>query len=328
MITEERTMPGARSIATALLAAAILPAQAQTYPSKPIRVIVPLPAGGSIDNVFRIASDRFQQLSGQPFVIDNRPGASGVLAAETVMRAPADGYTVLAASVTMMSINPHTFAKLAYDPQKDFVPVSNVYRTNYFWVTSATVPASNIKDFVAWARTSPGKASFGSAGVGSISHLASAMFNQAAKIELLHVPYKGAVQSMTDLLAGRISAVFAPIVAFGEHMKTGQVRVLAAATDKRVGSMPDVPTFLENGFEVVAPLWTGVVAPAGTPAAVVSTLNRHLVDTLTTPDVRERLLKGDQEPVPNSPSEFADFMRQDRERWGRAVKASGLKPSN
>jgi tripartite-type tricarboxylate transporter receptor subunit TctC len=318
-----------RFLLALLLGACALPAASQApFPSKPIRVIVPLPAGGSIDNVFRIASDRFQQISGQPFVIDNRPGASGFVAADAVMRAPADGYTVLAASVTMMSINPHTFVKLPYDPQKDFAPVSNFYRTNYFWVTSSTVPASNLKEFVAWAKANPDKASFGSAGVGSISHLASAMFNQAAGMELLHVPYKGAVQSMTDLLTGRISAVFAPVVAFSEHLKGGNIRVLAAATERRVGAMPDVPTFVESGFDVVAPLWTGVVAPAGTPAAIVQTLNRHIVETLNTPDVRERFLKGDQEPIPGTAAEFAEFMRIDRERWGKAVKASGLKPSN
>jgi tripartite-type tricarboxylate transporter receptor subunit TctC len=314
-------------LSLALLLCAALPAAAQApFPSKPVRVIVPLPAGGSIDNTFRIASDRFQQISGQPFVIDNRPGASGFVAADAVMRAPADGYTVLAGSVTMMSINPHTFAKLPYDPQKDFLPVSNFYRTNYFWVTSSAVPASNLKEFVAWAKANPDKASFGSAGIGSISHLASAMFNQAAGMELLHVPYKGAVQSMTDLLTGRISAVFAPVVAFSEHVKGGNIRVLAAATERRVGALPDVPTFVESGYDVVAPLWTGVVAPAGTPAAVVATLSRQIVETLSSPDVRERLLKGDQEPIPSSPSEFAEFMRVDRERWGKAVRASGLKP--
>jgi tripartite-type tricarboxylate transporter receptor subunit TctC len=152
------------------------------------------------------------------------------------------------------------------------------------------------------------------------------MFSQAAGIELLHVPYKGAIQSITDLVAGRVGAVFAPVIAIGEHARAGKAKVLAVATEKRVASMPDVPTFTEAGFDVVAPLWTGVVAPAGTPNDIVETLNRQFVQALNSPDVRERLNKVDQEPVPSSAADFAAFMRADRERWGRAVKAAAVKP--
>jgi tripartite-type tricarboxylate transporter receptor subunit TctC len=313
-----------RSLAVLLLVPAL--ALAQAFPAKPVRIVIPLPAGGSIDNTFRIVSDRYQQLTGQTFVIDNRPGASGIIAAQTVMQAPADGYTLLAASITMMSINPHTLAKLPYDPQKDFIPISNVYRTNYFWVVGPATTATNLKEYVAWARQNPDKASFGSAGIGSISHLASELFNQAAGIQLLHVPYKGAIQSMTDLVTGRVSAVFAPVIAFGENARAGKVKVLAVATEQRVSAMPDVPTFTESGFDVVAPLWTGVVAPAGTPAAIVETLNKHFVQALNSPDVRERFQKVDQEPVPTTSAQFAEFMRTDRERWGKAVRAAGIKP--
>jgi tripartite-type tricarboxylate transporter receptor subunit TctC len=320
-----------RMAATLLLGGLLLPigATAQApYPAKPIRIVVPLPPGGSMDITFRIVSTRFQQIAGHGFVIENRTGASGILAAETVMRAPADGYTLLGASVSLMSINPHTFEKLPYDPVKDFVPITNVYRTNYFWVAGPSAPAANLKEYVAWAKTAPGKASFGSAGVGSISHLASAMFSQAAGIELLHVPYKGAIQSITDMLAGRVSAVFAPVIAFGDHLKTGNLRVLAAATDRRVASFPDVPTFTEQGFDVIAPLWTGLVAPAGTPAPVIDTLNRHLVQALAAADVRDQLAKVDQETIGGTPAQFAQFMLTDRERWGKAVKASGFKSTN
>ena len=306
-----------------------LGAQAQgAYPAKPVRIIVPLPPGGSMDITFRIVSARFAQLAGQPFVIENRTGASGLLAAEAVMRASADGYTLLGASVSLMSINPHTFAKLPYDPQKDFVPITNVYRTNYFWVSGSAAPAANMKEYVTWAKSSPGKASFGSAGVGSISHLASAMLVQAAGIELLHVPYKGAIQSINDLLAGRVSAVFAPVIAFGDHFKTGNLRLLAVATERRVAAFPDVPTFVELGYDVVAPLWTGLVAPAGTPAAIVESLNRHLVQALASDEVKEALAKVDQETIGGTPAQFAQFMQSDRERWGKAVKASGFKAEN
>jgi tripartite-type tricarboxylate transporter receptor subunit TctC len=314
-----------KAFGAALLATASICAAQAPFPSKPIRIVVPLPPGGSMDVTLRIVSERFAQITGQPFVLENRTGASGVVAAETVMRAAPDGYTLLGASVSLMSINPHTFAKLPYDPQKDFVPVTNVYRTNYFWVVGPSVPAKNLKDYVAYAKAEQGKASFGSAGVGSISHLASAMFSQAAGIEFLHVPYKGAVQSINDLMAGRVGAVFAPVIAFGEHIKTGNLRVLAAATEKRVPSFPDVPTFTESGYDVVAPLWTGLVAPAGTPQSIVDALNKPLVQALASPDVRERLAKIDQEPIGGTPAQFAEFMRTDRERWAKAVKASGFK---
>jgi tripartite-type tricarboxylate transporter receptor subunit TctC len=304
-----------------------LPAAAQTYPAKPIRVITSLPAGSSIDITVRFVSERFQQITGQPFVIDNRTGASGVIAADLGAKAAPDGYTLLAGNISQFSINPFTFKQLPYDPAKDFAAVTQLVRTTYFWIAGPAAPGAALKDYLAWAKSNPGKATYASGGVGSISHFATVMIALAAGADLTHIPYKGSAQHVADLTAGRVGAAFSPWVSVREYVKSGQLRVLAVASEQRSSVLPDVPTFVELGYpDVVAPLWSGLMAPAGTPPTIVDAVARGVAQSFTHSEVRDKMLAIDQEPVGNTPAEFARFLEQDRARWGKAIKASGFKP--
>lgn len=316
-------------VAFCLLASgtATTPHAQDAYPNKPIRVVIPFAAGGSNDIVLRLVSDRFQQLTGQPLVADNRGGGSGIIAAEFVARSAPDGYTLMAASVGQMSLNPHSFLNLPYDAQTTFAPVSGLVATNYFWAVHPDVPAGSLREYVVWARANPDRANFGSTGIGTPSHLAGVMFAQASGAPLVNVPYKGAGPAITGLLGGQVSAAFVTLVLVKDAMRTGRLRILAAATEKRVPMLPDMPTFGELGYpDVVAPLWTALLAPAGTPPAVIDRLSRAVVQALASPEVAEKLLAADQEPAGSTPAQLAEFMRIDRERWGKAFRASGFKP--
>ena len=322
-----RTIIGAAVLLAAC--AASLCAQAQdAFPNKPIRVVIPFAAGGSTDFVLRVISDKFQQLTGQGWVAENRGGASGIIAAEFVARSAPDGYTLMAASVGQMSLNPHSFTNLPYDPQTTFAPVTGLVATNYFWAVHPDVPANSVREYIDWAKANPASANFGSTGIGTPSHLAGVMLAQASGAPLVNVPYKGVGPAITDLLGGRISAAFVTLVLVKDAVRGGKLKLLAAATEKRVATLPEMPTFGELGYaDVVAPLWTGLLAPAGTPPAVIERLNRATVQALASPEVREKLLASDQEPTGGTPAQLAEFMRIDRERWGRAFRASGFKPT-
>jgi tripartite-type tricarboxylate transporter receptor subunit TctC len=301
-------------------------AVAQPFPSKPIRVVVPFAAGSSIDLALRVISEKLQQSTGQPLVVDNRGGAGGAIAAEAVAAAPADGYTLMAATIGQMSINPHAYAKLRYDPEKSFTPITQLVRSQYIFAVHPEVPARTLREFVDWAKTAEGKASFASTGPGTPAHFAGVMLNRAAGIGLVHVPYKGGAPAFNDLLGGQVSSMFTTIGLSGSAIGTGKVRVLAVTSERRLPALPDVPTFVELGYpDVVAYVWSGLVAPAGTPPAVVATLAAEFGRILRLPDVREKLLATDQEPVGSAPAEFAEFMRDDRRRWGAAIAASGFK---
>ena len=313
------------SCVISLLLASLSVSAQEAYPSKPIRVVVPAAPGGAQDFVVRVIGEKFQSSTGQPLVLENRGGASGIIGAETVLRAAPDGYTLLAATIGVMSLNPHTFKRLPYDPAKSFVPVTQLINTNYLFLVHSSIPATNLKEFVAWAKASPGKISFGSSGVGTPSHFAGAMVGQSMGIELLHVPYKGVAPAFNDLLAGQVNTSVATVVSAKDHIRSGKLRVLAVASARRVPALPEVPTFAELGYpNVIATLWLGLVAPAGTPGAMVDKLHMEIAKALDHPDVREKLLAADQEPVGSSPSQFAEFLKADSERWRAAVKASGF----
>ena len=317
--------------ATALLAAFAVPlcVHAQdAFPNKPIRVVIPFAPGGSGDIVVRLVSDKFQQLTGQPLVSDHRGGASGIIAAEFIARSAPDGYTLMLASVGQMSLNPHSFTNLPYDPVTTFAPVSGLVATNYFWAVHPDVPATTLREYVAWAKANPERANFGSTGIGTPSHLAGVMLAQASGAPLVNVPYKGTGPAITGLLGGQVSAAFVTLVLVKDAVRTGRLRVLAAATEKRVRSLPDMPTFGDLGYpEVVAPLWSAMLAPAGTPPAVIERLSRAINQALASPEVAEKMIAADQEPFGTTPAQLAEFMRVDRERWGRAFRDSGFKPT-
>lgn len=304
-----------------------LPAPAQeAYPSRPIRVLVPFAPGSSLDFTLRVISEKFQQSAGQTFVIDNRGGASGIIAAELLVKSPPDGYTLMSATIGQMSLNPHLFKNLPYDAEKSFTPITQLVRSQYIFVAHPSVPSANLKEFVAWVKANPGKVSFASTAAGGPGHFAGVMFNQAAGIDLLHVPYKGGGPALNDLLGGQVQTFFATVGIARDQLRSGRLKILAATSERRVAALPDVPTFMELGYpDVVAYVWTGLVAPAGTPAAIVNRLSQEVARILNLSDVRDRLLATDQEPVGSSAAQFSEFMRADRQRWGNAARASGFK---
>lgn len=296
------------------------------YPSKPIRVIVGAAAGNTQEIGIRAINERFQKATGHPFVMENRPGAGGILAAELSAKAAPDGYTIMLANVGQISVNPFTFRKLPYDAEQ-FVPITQTHSDQYVFAAHPSVPARNIAELVAFAKANPGKLTYASSQLGSPGHLSGAMLSQAAGIDILHVAYKGVPQAVTDVIGGQVNAVFATLEAIGEHVRAGKLRALAVTSEKRLSGLPDIPSFAEAGWpDVVAYTWVGLVAPPGTPSGMVETLSREVRTLLALPDVVATLRKGNKEPVGSTPAQFAEFLKTDRARWAAAVKASGFKP--
>ena len=317
---------GAWIAGLALLASATHAYPQESYPARPIRVVVPFAPGSSIDFNLRVMSEKLQQGTGQQLVIDNRGGASGLIAADLVAKSAPDGYTLMAATIGQMSLNPHVFPKLPYDPEKSFAPVSQLVSSQYVFVAHASVPAAGLREFVAWVKANPGKISFASTVAGGPGHFAGVMFNQAAGMDMLHVPYKGGGPAQIDLLAGQVNSMFSTVGISRDHLRSGKLKVFAVTSEKRIAALPEVPTFGELGYPgVVAYVWMGLVAPAGTPAAVTERLHAEIVRIFALADVREKLQATDQELVGSSPAQFAEFMRADRARWAGAVRASGFK---
>jgi tripartite-type tricarboxylate transporter receptor subunit TctC len=317
----------ARIAKLAALATAIActPAFAQDFPAKPIRMISPFPAGNVNEIVMRIVGDRFKEVTGQPFVYEYKAGGAGVIAAQTLMSSAPDGYTILLCTSGMTSINPHAFAKLPYDPVRDFTPVTAAIRTQLIFAAHTSVAAGTLADFIAFAKSNPGKTSFASFTAGNPSHFAGVILNQLAGIDMLHVAYKGTPPAVQDLLGGQVMTAFVPLTSVKGHVEAGKLKAFAL-TGERSPLMPGVPTFKELGYpkmEIYA--WTGFLAPAGTPPAIVQRLNREFTAALRQPEAQARLRAIDLEPIPNSPEEFAAMMKADTERWRDAVKASGFR---
>ena len=301
-----------------------LPAQA-AYPDKTIRLIVPFPAGGAADVMARGMAQRLSaELGGQQVVIDNRGGAGGATAAEAVARAPADGYTLLFGTMGTQAINPALYSKLRYDPLKDFAAISLTHTTPRVLVVSAAVPAKNLAELIALAKAKPGGLSYGSAGNGSSSHLSGALFESLAGVQMLHVPYKGSAPLLVDVLAGRVDLTFDSYTVYEEHVKTGRVRVLGVTSKSRMAILPLVPAIAEaglKGYDVSN--WLGVLAPAGTPAEVVASLNAAIGRAMATPALRTQLSALGIEPAFTTPDEFTALVRAELPRWADIVKRSG-----
>jgi tripartite-type tricarboxylate transporter receptor subunit TctC len=311
--------------AVAALALA-LPAAAQGYPSKPIRFVVPYPAGGPLDTVARLLAQKVSESTRQPVVVDNKPGAGGNIGADIVAKSPPDGYTILMGAVATHAINPTLYASIPYDPVRDFTPVTQVASTPNVLVVNPAVPANDVKGFIAYARANPGKLNFGSGSTGSAGHLAGELFNAQAGVKMTHVPYKGAAPAMQDLLGGRIELMFDNLASSLAQVKAGKVRALAVTTARRSGLAPDLPTIAESGLpEFDISTWFGVFAPAGVPRDVVDRLHAEFTRALAAPDVREKMLALGAEPVGNRPEEFAAYIRREAEKYARVIKASGAK---
>jgi tripartite-type tricarboxylate transporter receptor subunit TctC len=314
-------------LGAALLAAFLAePAFAQGYPNKPIRLIVPFAAGGGNDNVARLVGKRLADGLGQPVLVDNRPGAGGVVGAELAAKSAPDGYTLFLGGVGSHAINPNLHEKLPYDPIKDFAPVALLAQAPLILVVHPSVPARDIADFIAYARANPGRLNFASNGNGSSSQLAAVMFDSMAGVDMVHVPYKGLAPALSDLLSGQVQLMFSSVVAILPHIKAGKLRALAVTGTKRLASMPELPTIAESGLPgYEASSWYGILAPAGTPRDIVARLNAELGRALEQPEVRNSLLAEGAEPIGGSPERFAVHIRSEKERLGKLIRDAHIR---
>jgi len=315
------------SVATLALALALTAsmAQAQTYPDKPIRLIVPFAPGGGADFFARPMGTKLGEALGQAIVIDNRGGANGAIGAEAVMNSPADGYTLLFGSAGVLTIGPAVNPNLKYS-QKDFAPVALIVDTPFSLIVHPSVGVKNLKELVSYARNNPTKLSYGSSGVGGAPHLAGELFDNIAKTKSVHVAYKGVGPMVTDLLAGRINMTFIGINVVQQHVAAGKLAVLATTGNKRSPLAPDLPTMSEAGLPgFAAGTWYGVLAPAGTPRAVVTRINGEINRVFTQPEMKELLARTGAEPAGMSPEQFGSFMKTELDKWARVVKAANIK---
>jgi tripartite-type tricarboxylate transporter receptor subunit TctC len=299
-------------------------AQAQSFPAKPIRVIVPFPPGGSTDFLARIVGQKLTAAWGQQVIIDNKPGAGGTLGAAEAARAAPDGYTLLMGAVHH-EIATSVYAKLPYDFQKDFAPITVVAIVPNILVVNPALPVTSVKELIAYAKANPGKLTYGSAGMGTAHHLIGEQFNMLAGVDILHVPYKGSSPAVADLVAGQVSLMYDTVASCLPHVKAGKLRAIGVATAKRSASLPDVPTIAEAalpGFEVTT--WFGFLAPAKTPPEIIAKLNAEVVKILNMPDVRERLIASGSEPVGNTPEQMAAQIARETAQFATIVKKAKL----
>jgi len=295
---------------------------ADGYPSRPIRMIVPAPPGGSLDVVARPVSQHLGDALGQQVVIDNRSGAAGVIGSDLVAKANPDGYTLLMTNLAF-AITATLLPKMPYDPVRDFVAITQLTRLPYLVVATASLPVQSLRDLLELAKAKPGSLTYGSLGNGSGSHLTAEMMKDMAGIQLVHVPYKGFGPLMPDLLSGRVQVTFNTIPSLLPHVKSGRLKALAITSDRRSRLLPEVPTAAESAlprFRVTT--WHGIFAPAGTPAPVVDRLNKVLVELVNAPGMQEKLAADGAEPVGSTPAEFGRFLRDEMMRWGAVVKAT------
>ncbi len=309
----------------ALVAATTL-AGAATYPDRPVTVVVGFPPGGASDILARILTDKLSKLLGQPVIVDNRPGAGGNVAGEFVAHAAPDGYTLLIGNNAILATNASLYSKIGFDAVKDFAPISLIGTQANVLVVNPNVPAHSLAELIALAKANPGKLNFASSGYGLAAHLAGELFKAQAHIDIVHVPYKGSAPALEDVIAGQDQMMFATTSGVMGFLKNGQVRALAVTTLKRTAILPDIPTMDEAGlpgFE--ATTWHGLVAPAGTPPAIIDTLHGALVAALADPDVKTKLAALGVDIGPDSPAEFSAYIKAEIPKWAAIIKASGAK---
>jgi tripartite-type tricarboxylate transporter receptor subunit TctC len=324
----EETMPFTRREAIAggggLLLASVFPARAQSYPSHTIKMLVPYPAGGTTDLLGRMVADQLKSGLGATVVVENKPGAGTTIGAEQVAKSEPDGYSLLMATSTTLAINKTLYKKLPYDPVKDFAPIALVAGVPFVLIVNPSVPAKTLSEFIAYAKSKPGLA-YGSAGNGSPHHLGAEMLRTAAGIDIRHVPYRGSVPAMLDVVAGHIPFMVMDLQPALQQIREGKVRALGVTTSRRVGIAPEIPTLAEgglSGYELVA--WQGVVAPAGTPRAIVDRLAGQINKLMADAATKEKLTKLSLEPLPPStPDSFAAYIKAEVDRWAVIVKSSG-----
>jgi tripartite-type tricarboxylate transporter receptor subunit TctC len=308
-----------------LLMSSVASAQ-QAYPTRPIRLIVPYPPGGPTDIIGRTINDRLGKRLGQQVVVDNRAGAATVIGADIAAHSPADGYTLLLATITTLAVNPALKAKLPYQPERDFAPVSMLAAQPYLLVVHPGVPANSVSQLIAYAKTQPGKLSFASAGIGAGAHLAAELFKHMAQIDVVHIPYKGSSPAMTDVIGGRCAYMFAGISAAQPHTLSGKLRALAVSTAKRSAALPEIPSIAESGLPGYhMNTWNSLVVPRGTSATIIQRLNTEVVAILNEPEVKERLKQQGIDPDPGTPAQLAAHIKSELARFDSLIKAIGLK---
>jgi tripartite-type tricarboxylate transporter receptor subunit TctC len=315
---------GLRLLALVMLAAVAAGASAQDYPTRPIRLIVPDATGGSPDQLSRLLAQKLSTSLGQQVVVDNRPGAAGVLAADMAAKSPADGYTLLLTTTSIYAILPHLKKSLPYDPVKGFIPISRIATASNVMVVNVSVPAKSVAELVQLAKDKPGTLNYASAGVGTPAHLAGEMLNLLSGIKLTHIPYKGAGPALLDVIAGNAHLMITSPIAAGAHMSGGRVRALATTGAERNPGLPDLPTIADAvpGYEI-SQSW-GIAAPAGTPLPIVQRLSEEIAKAMNEPDVKERVLKTGAVPIGDSPAAFEAFMAKERARLGDVISKTGI----
>ena len=313
------------TVATLALVAATH-AAAQAWPTKPIRLVVPFPPGGAVDFYARVVQQPLSEVLGQTVVIDNKAGASGMVGAEAVAKAPPDGYTLLLGNIASLAINVGIYPKMPYDPLKDFTPIVRTVDVNYVLVVHPSVPVKSVPELIAYAKANPGKLSYGSAGSGSLPHLGTELFKAQTGTDMVHVPYKGGGPMVTDLLGGSVQVVIGDQANLMPHVQSGKLRALAVATPKRSPNAPDLPTIAETGLAGYdATAWQGLVGPAGMPPDVVKRLNEAFNKVMAMPAVREKLVGGGLEPVGGTPEQFGRFIGSEIAKWTKIAKDVGAK---
>jgi len=316
-----------RSLWAGLLSVAAACAWSQgAYPNKTVRLIVPFPPGGGNDVIARVVAQKLTDKWGQTVVVDNRAGANGIVGLQALMQAPADGYTLAVGAAGPMAVNPSLYARLPYDPLKDFAPVTNLVNFPLLLVTHPSVSAKNTRELVALAKSKPGQLTYASPGSGNSGHLAGELFNSMAGVNIVHIPYKGQGPAQTDLMAGQVNMLYSSIPSVINQVRSGQLTAIAVGSAKRLPSIPDVPTISESGvpgYEAYS--WVGLVAPANTPPDIVRKIYRDVSDILKQRDVSDKLNQQGALPVGDTPEEFAQYIRDEIAKWGKVVRDANIK---
>jgi tripartite-type tricarboxylate transporter receptor subunit TctC len=301
------------------------PARAQTFPSRPVRIIVAFPAGGGTDIVARTLSPKLSEALGQQVVVDNRGGASGLVGTELAAKSAPDGHTLFMGTLGNLSVNPLLFSKLPFDVARDFAPLTQAVSVTFMLYVHPSLPVKTVRDLITLAKSRPGSINYASSGSGGAPHLAAELFNSLAGIKMIHVPYKGSSPSFTDVLGGQVPITFDSLTQGLPYVKTGRLRAVATLGPKRTQVLPDVPTVNETlaGYEVVN--WFGIVVPAGTPREIIARLHSEIVKILRMPDISERLSAQGSDPVGSSPDEFGAFMKSETAKWARVIKEANIR---
>jgi len=319
-MTKHPLIRAALALALSITSAAF----AQAWPTKPVKIVVPFPPGGTTDILARAIGFDLTKAWSQPIIVENRPGAGGNIGAEAVAKSPADGYTLLMGTVGTHGINPSVYKKMAYDAIKDFAPVTLVALVPNMLVVHPSVPVKSVGELIALAKKQPGKLTFASSGNGTSIHLSGALFETLAGVDLVHVPYKGSSPAIIDLLAGQVNMMFDNMPSALPYVKSGKLRALAVTSARRSPAMPELPTIAEAGVKgYEASSWFGMLAPAGTPKDVVAKANGAILKSLSTPDIKEKLSSQGAAPAGDTPEKFAAFIRAEIDKWAKVVKASG-----